>query len=288
MITAVFPNFEKESAFAITKKVCEILHNMKIGIYADESNAKYYKDIDYVKLFDTKNAVMGADIVIAIGGDGTILKLSGYVSEYDKPLLGINVGRLGFMASLETDELYNLSKLVSKDYVTEERMLLDADIYSDASDTECEKFTALNDICVSQPYSRLTDFDVSVNGRNVSEVRADGLIFSTPTGSTAYSLSAGGPICEPTLSCIEMTPVCPQSLSSRTILFSAEHKLCVTHSSNKYNDEVRVSVDGANKKILPSDGKIIISKSQKTLKLIDINGFSFFDAVNNKLMKSIK
>lgn len=286
MIAAVFPNFEKKSAYATTKKVCEILHNMKIEIYADECNAEYYKDIGYVKLLNAENAVMNSDIVIAIGGDGTILKLSGYSSEYDKPLLGINVGRLGFMASVETDELYNLSKLVSKDYVTEERMLLDAVIYRTEEDEECEKFTALNDICVSQPYSRLTDFNISIGGRNVSEVRADGLIFSTPTGSTAYSLSAGGPICEPTLSCIEMTPVCPQSLSSRTILFSSEHKLCVTHSSHK--DEVRVSVDGSNKKILPFGGKIIISKSQKTLKLIDINGFSFFDAVNNKLMKSIK
>ncbi len=284
MTAAVLPNFDKTNAVITAGKVCDILHNMGMEIITDERFSYNCKKLGYAVLTDADSAVKNADVVIVIGGDGTILEHSSAAARYNKPLLGINVGRLGFMASMETDELYDLSKLVSGDYVTEERMMLDGTLIS--ADGQTGKYTALNDICISESYGRLTDFEISISEHTVSTIRADGLIFAAPTGSTAYSLSAGGPISEPTLECIEMTPLCPQSLSSRTILFSPKHELLVTHGMS--GEKVHVTVDGRDMGKFTREDRLIISRSEKTLKLIDVNGFSFFDAVNNKLMRSIK
>ncbi len=283
MTAAVFPNFEKKNALETAITVCQCLHNMCINIVADKKYEKYLGGMKYIRFEDVSAAADICDVMIVIGGDGTILEYSECAADREKPLLGINTGRLGFMASMETDELYNLSKLISGDYEVENRMMLDAVIIH--ADGSREKYSALNDVVVSRSYACITDFDISVSGRNVSSLRADGVVFSTPTGSTAYALSAGGPILEPYLDCIEFTPICPHSLSSRTMLFSTMHKVTVRHYSD---DGVYFTVDGKpGHSVLGSD-IIEISKSDKYLRLIDIKGFSFYDAVNNKLMRPIK
>ena len=284
MIAAVFPNFQKKNAYTAALEVCGILNKMGIGITVDERYGEYYKNIPYVIPDTRENAAGMSDVIIAIGGDGTILRCSDCASDLGKPLLGINTGRLGFMASMETDELYYLNKLVTGDYTVDERMMLDAEIID--GDGRSEHHTALNDVIVSCPYSAIADFEVSVGGRTVSRLRADGVIFSTPTGSTAYGVSAGGPILEPCLDCIEFTPICPHSLSSRTILFSSAHRLELRHESEK--NDIYFTVDGKPGRPIENSDRVIISKSEKKLKLIDIKGFSFYDAVNNKLMRPIK
>ena len=231
-----------------------------------------------------KEAAELFDLIIAVVGDGNILEASAYAAEYDKLLLGINTGRLGFMASMEPDELYNLSKLMSGDYTVENRMMLDCEFVGGGKK---DTFTALNDIVISSQFGRLADYFVSVNGTNVSTLRADGVIFSTPTGSTAYALSAGGPILEPGLECIQMTPVCPHSLVSRTMLFSTEKKLEVTFRSRD-NTPLYLSIDGQIKESAEKDDKLFITRSKKFLRLIDIQGNSFFNSVNKKLLNPIK
>ncbi len=284
MKIAVFPNFEKKNAHPTSLRVCEILNGMGVELFADEKYAGYFSSVGYVKTFPRRNAAEMCDIMIAIGGDGTILRHSDFAAEFRKPLLGINTGRLGFMASMESDELDSLSKLISGDFRIEERMMIQAEIIG--SDGNSELFTALNDVVIVRPFSGIADFDICVNGRTVSQIRADGVVFSTPTGSTAYGISAGGPILEPCLDCIEFTPICPHSLSSRTILFSSEHRLEVIHTS--YEGDVYFTVDGKPGRNIGLSDRVMISKSDKTLRLIDIKGFSFYDAVNNKLMRPIK
>ncbi|MBQ8569563.1 MAG: NAD(+)/NADH kinase [Oscillospiraceae bacterium] len=284
MTAAVFPNFEKNKAQETAVKVCECLHNMGMDIIGDSHYSSRLDMLSFVDFMQVNEAIDASDVVIAIGGDGTILEYSECAAELNKPLLGINTGRLGFMASMETDELHNLSRLISGDYEIENRMMLNAELIHEDGSTEI--FSALNDIVVSRPYSKLVDYDVSVNGRSVSSLRADGVVFSTPTGSTAYALSAGGPILEPYLECIQYTPICPQSLSSRTMLFSTEHRLVLKHFSE--NEDVYFSVDGKKARFMSYKDNLVISKSRKYLRLIDIKGFSFYDAVNNKLMKPIK
>lgn len=284
MKTVIYPNFSKKNAYETTGKVCSMLHNMGFEIFCGDNLRERFPVKKYVKFMPLDEAAEQCDLIIAVGGDGTILEASAYAAENDKLLLGINTGRLGFMASMEPDELYNLSRLMSGDYVVENRMMLDCEF---AGGGRKDSFTALNDIVISSQFGRLADYFVEINGSNVSTLRADGVIFSTPTGSTAYALSAGGPILEPGLECIQMTPVCPHSLVSRTMLFSTDKKLEVTFKSRD-NTPLYLSIDGQVCESAEQDDRLIITRSAKSLRLIDIQGNSFFNAVNKKLLNPIK
>lgn len=285
MKAAVYPNFSKSNAYETTGKVCSMLHNMGFIVYAREEQAEKFPRLSYMQFGKAEDIVSECDVVIAIGGDGTILEASAAAAEYNKLLLGINTGRLGFMASMEATGLYNLSRLMSGDYRVEERMMLDCTLTGNGGVPVT--YTALNDVVFAGQYSRLAEFNVYLNGTQVSMIRADGLIFSTPTGSTAYALSAGGPILSPGLKCIQMTPICPHSLFSRTMLFDAENtpevSFCERDAKNIY-----LTVDGQIIERSLEGVKIMISRSKKTLRLIDIGGNSFFSAVNRKLMSPLK
>ena len=224
----------------------------------------------------------GCDVVITVGGDGTILHHGKAAARLNKPLLGINTGRLGFMTSLEIGELDNLSRLSSEDYNISSRMLLDVEIGGDT-------FLALNDaVLYKNVNSKMPEFKISVNGSVVSEIRADGMILSTPTGSTAYALSAGGPIIEPLLDCIEFTQLCAHSLFGRPMIFSAEHPVAVEFEGAPNHQAVFVSVDGEEGKELKAGETAVIRKSGLRLPLIDLKGGSFYNAVRNKLMRPLK
>lgn len=284
MVAFIYPNFSKKNAYEITEKVCSMMHNMGFSVLSDEELCERFPKTDYMFFGEINETIAKCDLIITIGGDGTILEASAYAAKFDIPLLGINTGRLGFMASMEKDELYNLSKLMSKDYKIENRMMLDCVHISEDGE---KRYTALNDVVISGKYSRLSDFTVSANGTMLSAVRADGLIFSTPTGSTAYALSAGGPILEPELDCIQMTPICPQSLSSRTMIFSTDKVLEADHNCREKNS-LYLNVDGVITGSVEYGDKVMISRSERCVKLIDISGNAFFNSVNSKLMNCLK
>lgn len=280
----LFPNFGKKNALSTAIKCCDILNELGTEIFAADCYKAEFAEKVFVKFGKIEEIAEKCDIIIAIGGDGTILKASAYASSFNKPLMGINTGRLGFMASMEIDELDMLSRLKTRDYTVETRMMLDAAVLRD--NQIISEHTALNDVVISRPYSKITDYTVFTDGIAVSSMRSDGMVFATPTGSTAYALSAGGPILEPCTECIQLTPICPHSLFSRTMVFTAERTLEVRHYAE--DDLVYFSVDGKkNCQILKND-TLIIKKSLKKLWLIDIKGNSFFNAVNNKLMNPIK
>ncbi|MBR4223441.1 MAG: NAD(+)/NADH kinase, partial [Oscillospiraceae bacterium] len=205
MITVVHPNFSKKNAYDTTRRVCDILHGLGIEVWSYSDLEKSFPDCPHVKFADPDEVTSKCDIIVAIGGDGTILEASSYAARYDKELLGINTGRLGFMASIESDGLDQLARLADGDYTSQKRMMLEC-VYT--SGGKSEVYTALNDIVILA-VGRLCDYDMVCGGEVVSSVRADGIIFSTPTGSTAYALSAGGPIVAPDIQCIQMTPICP-------------------------------------------------------------------------------
>lgn len=280
----LFPNFGKKNALSTAIKCCDILNELDTEIFAADCYKAEFAEKNFVKFGKIEEITEKCDIIIAIGGDGTILKASAYASSFNKPLMGINTGRLGFMASMEIDELDMLSRLKTRDYTVETRMMIDAAVMRNSK--IISEHTALNDVVISRPYSKITDYTVFTDGIAVSSMRSDGMVFATPTGSTAYALSAGGPILEPCTECIQLTPICPHSLFSRTMVFTAERTLEVRHYAE--DDLVYFSVDGKkNCQILKND-TLIIKKSLKKLRLIDIKGNSFFNAVNNKLMNPIK
>lgn len=283
MKSLICANFKKEKSMNVLPKLIEKLVCFGITPLMTEDANPHYSD-ERVIYLNESDAMNECDIFITVGGDGTILKWGKKAANLKKPLLGINTGRLGFMTALEVDEFDKLNLLKDRNYHISRRMLMNAEFVG----SEEKHYLALNDIVFSKgSYSKLPEFIVDINGVTVSKIRADGIIFSTPTGSTAYALSAGGPIIEPTVECMEMTPLCAHTLLNRPMIFSGNDVITVRFNGYEGSD-VTVSVDG-DSGIVFSEGDIIrITKSEIMLDLIDINGDSFYNSVNNKLIQPFK
>ena len=221
------------------------------------------------------------DLLLAIGGDGTIIHAARHAAPLDKPLLGINMGRLGFVAELEPNELDMLSRLTDGDYNIEKRMMLKIVHKSGDKLTELH---AMNDAVISRgSLSRLIDIDVSLAGERgyICTYRADGLIFSTPTGSSAYSLAAGGPVVEPAMKCILMTPVCSHSLFARPVVFSHHSEISVSASCDD-GTHVYVTMDGIKTVTIKKEDTIFISCSQTETEFIKLKDKTFYRVLKDK------
>ncbi len=282
---AVFPNLQKKDAVYCTKAVCEILKD-DVEIYIDKSFENEFKDKSWVKFSNFREIACDMDIVIAIGGDGTILRCARYIKGCKAEMLGINTGTLGFMASVETNQLFRLKDILKRNYSIKERMMLEVSVKNENGETVFSS-TALNDIIVGRTFSKIFGFDIYADSFVIGSYRADGVIFSTPTGSTAYALSAGGPVIEPELECIEMNLICPHSLSARTVLFSANRILRLEYDSLN-TENVYISVDGNSPFMLEGKQSVIIKTSEYRMKLIDMNENTFFNSLDKKLVNSIK
>ena len=229
----------------------------------------------------------GTQCILVIGGDGTILAAARMLVGNTIPLLGINLGTLGFLADVNLADLSKTLDLLLKDqYQVENRIMLTAEVYKQGE--KAATYIALNDFNINRcGASRVIGLKVGINGSTIDCYRADGVIVCTPTGSTAYALSAGGPIIEPEFSCIEMTLICPHSLSARPILFSPESRLCVSLQEQDVRD-VYISADGAPPICLDAYHRMEIYRSPHEISLIDLSGNTFFDSLNRKMMQSLK
>ncbi len=223
------------------------------------------------------------DSVIAVGGDGTTLNVAKRASLIGKPTLGINAGRLGFMSGLERNELDLLSNLISGKYTVEQRMMLKADVIENGKHVSSN--ICLNDAVISRgDLARLIDINLFCEGRTVTTTRADGMIVSTPTGSTAYSMAAGGPVVSPDNSCFIVTPICPHSLVNRSIVFSSDKELELS-VTNDVSNNAFLSIDGSDSIPLTPDTRIIISKSEYFTKLIKLKPDNFYEILNKKILE---
>ncbi len=222
--------------------------------------------------------------IVTIGGDGTILKWGKTAAEYDIPLLGVNMGRLGFMATLERSEIGEIPRLLAEGSISR-RMLMDCAVIR--ADGSRRVKPVLNDVVIARESgSKLPEFRVFCGGAEVSRLRADGVILSTPTGSTAYSLSAGGPILSPELECIEFTALCPHTLFNRPMIFSAQQEVAVSVRGYQ-GSRVSVDIDGENDLSFGEGDEIRLTRSAKTLRLIEAGG-GFYGSVHSKLMQPLK
>lgn len=222
---ALVVNLSKERAIKYAKKISLFLLDKNAEIAMIEECSQYFKGIHIHYSKNITELFEYCDMAITVGGDGTIIHAAKYAAKADKQLIGVNVGRLGFAADVEPHEYEQLERLITGDYATEERILLDVEVIKEDGS---KHYLAVNDAVVARgQLSKTIDLHLTLDGDEISKYRADGLLFSTPTGSTAYSLSAGGPILAPKMECILMTPVCPHSLFSRSVLFSGESELSV-------------------------------------------------------------
>lgn len=281
MKISIFPNFNNDGVLQTCEEICKELD--KLGVEYSVAKCNESDETGTLPLFyDIDELIENCDIVIVVGGDGTTLNVAKAASVHNKLTLGINAGRLGFMSGLERDELSLLDRLVSGDYEVEERMMINARL---VSENGTQDFNCLNDAVITRgDLARLIDVTVKSDGRVITKNRADGMIIATPTGSTAYSMAAGGPVVSPDNSCFVVTPICPHSLVNRSIVFSSDKELEITVENDKNNTSY-LSIDGEKSVAVTKNSKIIISKSKYVAKLIKIKPDNFYEILNKKLLE---
>ncbi len=233
----------------------------------------------------TRELVGAAQGILVLGGDGTLLRVARETDDMDIPLLGINLGTVGFLTEGEPGNLPELlDRLIRDDFSVEHRMMLSGVVKK--SDGSCYKKCALNDIVISRAgFSRLIGLNVYVDGKLLDTYEADGVVVATPTGSTGYSLSAGGPIVSPNASLIVITPVSPHSLTSKSIVLSGDESISVEIAKKRKTQktEAYVSFDGGNDLELSAGDRIDISRSEKITRLIKASNVNFYEILRNKL-----
>ncbi len=250
------------------------LSNLDINLYIDKSSNN--KNENFTVL-EHKEFVKKVDIVVVFGGDGTLLNAARKYLNYDIPILGINMGNVGFLTDISTDNFEKtIKEVLDGNYKIEERNLVSAKFGSN-------HLYGLNEVVIhSGAYAQLMRYRLNVNDKVVYEQRSDGLIIATPTGSTAYALSAGGPIIHPSLDVWTILPMLPQSLSSRPFVISTDEKVEMDLFDGP-NENAKICVDGQDDIDIPYGEKILISKMEKTLKLVHPNDNDFFEACREKL-----
>lgn len=285
--TAIVANLTKSGALEFTKNAISRIKSGGSMAALTEEYRVYFSESDNIEYFSSCEAMMkSCDIVIAVGGDGTIIRTAKYAAAENRPILGVNFGRIGFVAQLEPGELSKLDDILKGNFKTENRMMLRAELVR--KNGEKSVSYALNDVVISRgSYSRIVDFTIGHNDREICSYRADGIIFSTPTGSTAYSLSAGGPVVQPNMDCIVFTPVCTHSLFSRPMVFSADSELSISAGGDD-SCEVIVTVDGQRPEKLGEGDYVTISRAQRPVKLIITSEKTFYEVLSDKLNRRIE
>lgn len=274
MVVSVLPNLDKRGAPEVLEKLGNILNEANIEAYiSDKMLVSGFKQLPEEELYKV------ADVIITIGGDGTIIRYSKIAALENKPVLGINAGRMGYLANLEQNELGLISKLLSGEYTTEDRMMMTVTVKENGN--VIGEYNALNDAVITSGFiSRIIDVQAGV-GNDFVNYRADGLIISTPTGSTAYSMSAGGPIIDPLTESFCITPICSHSLSAKPIILGSNNEVKVKAFSKK-RTEIYLTVDGRKVANMRPFTEVTINKSKNSVKLIRLNDRSFYKTLAYK------
>ncbi len=281
---AVYPNPAKDSGFAVTREAAAVLLGCGADIRLPASlRAALASELPSSAAFVPDEMLsVGVDCAVVLGGDGSVIKAASACAEAEIPILGINLGRVGYLAEVEQDELYLLSRLCRGEYRTERRMMLDVSVLREGTIIHTMP-RALNEAVISNgAISHMVELSVRCDGQTVSQFHADGIIAATPTGSTAYSMSAGGPIIDPTLDCFCLTPVCAHSLRARPMLLSSGCTLEIENICRR-EDNTYLTVDGAaNFKLLCGD-KVVIRRSARHTAMIRFHENSFFSVLSRKM-----
>lgn len=281
----IYPNRDKDIAYAGTAEVITALSG-KTGVLMDSAlrseltaalGSDRLSDVSFVleeELFASSEAV------IVLGGDGTILKAARRCAPSGVPLIGINLGRIGYMAELELNELHLLQKLIGGEYYTEKRMMLEANLGDRTS-------FALNDVVLAAKSAfRMVEIELYCDGKLVNRYRADGLIASTPTGSTAYSLSAGGAVVDPCMDAIMITPICSHSLSAASIVFSAGSVLEMKNVSQR-EENLHLGIDGSETYALKYLESVKIRCSALRVNFLRLKDGGFYEVLRKKMAETI-
>lgn len=282
MIISVIANLHNKETEAIAREMLSVLSAESCRIYFNEEYKALLSDTGC--FFVCEEALYKlCDVVVAIGGDGTTMKVARQAAVNGKPSLGINGGRLGFLSAIEQNELSMLRSVIAGNYTIDERIMLKAEVVENGIVTD--SFHCLNDAVFSRgDFARLIDIDVASDNRELLNVRADGVIISTPTGSTAYSLAAGGPILSPDLNCFVITSICPHSLVDRSMVVNSKSALGVTIHSDVSNNAI-LTCDGEEPVVISNTSYVRVSLSEYKARLIKIKPDNFYEIVKKKIIE---
>ena len=282
MKIALLPNLTRTLAEETTINICGWLRRFNAEVACLPEDSGRIGEIFGMQVKDFEELMAWCDTVITVGGDGSMLRAAKRVVDYDKPILCINSGHLAFMAGLERNELPLLKNLINGEYEIDNRMLIDARLIRKGK--VIAKRHCINDVVLSRGRSvKISDIDIYCDDRLTNTYRSDGIIVATPTGSSGYSLSAGGPVINPSIEAIVVTPICPQSLFARSIVFSPDNKLEISADPKARNHDLVVSFDGESVIDYEPDDIIRITKSEKYASFIRIKNENFFEILNKKL-----
>jgi NAD+ kinase len=266
------------SAAHLLPPLREWLSSRGIQVLLDENAALY---LESAKGLQRTEVAACAQLVIVLGGDGTLLSTARAASGRDVPLFAVNLGGLGFLTAIKVDELYQqLERTLRGDFLIERRRMLDTELWRGGQRLMSNQ--ALNDMVLSKTdIARMIDLDVRVDGSFLCTYKADGLIVSTPTGSTAYSLSAGGPIMYPTVAAIAITPICPHTLTNRPVIVPDESVVEVTIPAEV--PSAYLTIDGQVGETVLQGDRIVCQRSKQSISLVHPPEMAFFDVLREKL-----
>lgn len=275
----IIGNLEKPGLADAVSRLMKALDTHGVGYIVDTQVAGLMK-IKTDHCGSVQECATKSDIIVAFGGDGTILSAARLVGERETPILGVNLGKLGFLAEIAPDEIeVAIAEIIEKKYNIEQRLVLKGE----CTGIPGRVFYAINDIVIDKSRSsRAIDLETYINGVFAVTYRADGLIVSTPTGSTAYALSSGGPIVVPTSAVMGITPISPHTLSGRPLILPQESSIRVVVDG--VVEEVLVSADGHTEGMLPPPVEVHITKAPYRLKLVKRIDRSYFDVLRAKLL----
>lgn len=280
------PNPYRDKTFQTVRQAMQILRSVSMDVrlclpFEVDRGYELPRDLRFSRL---EKELPAADLVICFGGDGTILHIAKTATRYELPVLGVNIGTMGFMAELESTELSELTRLASGAYRIDSRMMLDVTVERDGE-------VIFQDICLNDAVitkgavARIVHMSVKCDDVQAMEFGGDGIIVATPTGSTAYSLSAGGPIVEPEAHNILITPICAHEVVSRCIVASEKRVIAVELNKNARRNAF-LSVDGGKALRMNMGDVATIRKSELVTKLVRLKERSFYDVVNQKFKKN--
>ena len=279
----IFPTLRQEQDVVYTKRTIVAFLQNGATVYMEKEHAARFHD-ENVTFFTDESIYAQCDLLVVLGGDGSILRAAQKALQYDLPILGINLGRLGYMAELEKEELSLIENIYNGKYSMEKRMALSVGVRT--KDGMYQPLgLALNDVVLSRAgYAHCVDLLLLANNRAVRTIRSDGLIVCTPTGSTAYSMSAGGSVLDPALECICVTPVCPISRYACPIVFSGESTIEIRNIDDRI-DMCGLSIDGEKSRPICEGETLVVHRSSQAVKMLSLKDEGFFETLNNKISK---
>lgn len=262
-------------------RVCAHLRKLGCELLIEAGCASYL-DADAGRFASAETLAAQADLAVVVGGDGTLLSAARSLAHSGVPILGVNQGRLGFMVDVNPQELIEtLDQVFAGDFVRENRLMLSAQIVREVKTDG--PFLAINDVVIrNQAAIRMLEFETWMDGAFISQHRADGMIVSTPTGSTAYALSGGGPVLHPGLEALALVPICPHTLSDRPIVVASKHTVRIVLGGGE-GTRAMVTCDGQNNESLNPGDAVEIRRADETLNLIHPHGYNYFNILRNKL-----